>query len=254
MTNQQFDANDTEWVIGFHAVQSILKTSPERAIELWLLNNRRDQRLQKTATMAERNDVITVRVSAEQMEEHVQSDRHQGVALRVEAGQSYDEPWLIKHLQQLSKPALILVLDKVTDPHNLGACLRTADATAVDAVIVPRDNASGITPIVRKVASGAAETVPLVMVTNLVRCMKALQQEGVWFTGLSDQADTGFYDQDYRGSTGLVLGAEGEGMRRLTSEHCDYLVSIPMQGSVSSLNVSVAAGVCLYEVARQRLL
>ena len=156
-------------------------------------------------------------------------------------------------LDALSEPALLLILDGVTDPHNLGACLRVADAMGVHAVIAPKDRAVGINATVSKVASGAAETVPYITVTNLARTMRDLKERGIWLIGTSDDADKGLYEADFTGPTALVMGSEGEGMRRLTRETCDLLVSVPMLGSVESLNVSVASGVCLYEARRQRM-
>ena len=159
----------------------------------------------------------------------------------------------MRHVEAKAGPVLLLVLDGVTDPHNLGACLRSADAAGADAVIVPRDNSASMTPVVRKVASGAAEALPLVTVTNLSRTLEALKGSGVWLFGAAGEAEKSIYNSDLTGSVALIMGAEGRGMRRLTREHCDHLISLPMTGSVDSLNVSVAAGVCLFEARRQRL-
>ena len=166
--------------------------------------------------------------------------------------QEYNENDLYDLLDQLEDTPFLLVLDGVTDPHNLGACLRTADAAGIQAVIAPKDNAAGLTPTARKVASGAAETVPFIPVTNLARTLDNLKERGIWLTGTSDKASQNLYQADLKGPMALVMGAEGAGIRRLTEERCDFLVSIPMQGQVSSLNVSVATGVCLYEALRQR--
>ena len=155
-------------------------------------------------------------------------------------------------LVQRTERPLLLILDEITDPHNLGACLRTADAAGVTAVVVPRDGSADLGPVVRKVACGAADTVPFVRVTNLARTLRALRDAGVWLVGTSDGASGTIYEQDLTGATAVVMGAEGRGMRRLTAEHCDFLVNLPMQGTVSSLNVSVATGICLYEALRQR--
>jgi 23S rRNA (guanosine2251-2'-O)-methyltransferase len=156
------------------------------------------------------------------------------------------------HLEALDHPPLVLVLDGVTDPHNLGACLRSADAAGVDAVILPKDKSASVTPVVRKVACGAAETVPLHAATNLARVLKGLKERGIWLYGAAGEARSSLYAQDLTGPAALVLGSEGAGLRRLTREHCDFLVHLPMAGAVSSLNVSVATGVCLFEVVRQR--
>src|SRR5690606_24621004 len=177
---------------------------------------------------------------------------HQGVVALCESGEVRDEHFLFEHLATLGHPPLLLVLDGITDPHNLGACLRTADAAGVDLVIAPKDNSVGITATVRKVASGAAETVPFVVVTNLARTLKQLQGAGMWIIGTDGEAPVTVYQADLKGPLALVMGAEGKGMRRLTRETCDGLVKLPMAGSVSSLNVSVAAGICLYEAVRQR--
>jgi 23S rRNA (guanosine2251-2'-O)-methyltransferase len=178
---------------------------------------------------------------------------HQGVAALCQWRDTVkDEAFLNKLLTNLDHPALILVLDEVTDPHNLGACLRTADAAGVDAVIVPKDNSATLNMTVRKVASGAAEKVNLVAVTNLARTLAGLQERGIWISGTAGEADHSVYQADFTGPVAIVMGSEGKGLRRLTREHCDYLISIPMAGVVSSLNVSVAAGVCLFEAVRQR--
>ena len=178
--------------------------------------------------------------------------RHQGVVARCRAVTVWQEDDLDQLLDGLSVPPLLLVLDGVQDPHNLGACLRSADAAGVHAVIAPRDRAVGLTPVVRKVASGAAETVPFIQVTNLARTLRTLKDKGLWTVGADAEGDGDVFSADLRGPTVLVMGAEGQGMRRLTREHCDLLVRIPMQGTVESLNVSVATGICLFEAVRQR--
>lgn len=249
-------AASQEWLFGIHTIQTLLKTSPDRITRL-LIAKQRNPRLQKIMDLAIKQNVAVEKVTLDQIAEQV-TGNHQGVCALCKSGELHDEKWLYQHVATLMetdadhKPFL-LILDGVTDPHNLGACLRTADATGVDAVIIPKDNSVGITPVVQKVASGAAESVPLVAVTNLARCMAELQQLGVWITGASDQADVSIFGLRFDGAVALALGAEGAGLRRLTREHCDQLVSIPMQGVVSSLNVSVATGVCLYEVLKQRL-
>ena len=178
--------------------------------------------------------------------------RHQGVMALCSPGETYDESFLLKLAEERGGDAFFLMLDGVTDPHNLGACLRAADGAGVQAVIVPKDNSVGLTPVVSKVACGAAETMPLVMVTNLTRTLEKLQQQGAWVVGTTGDAEQLIYDIDLKGPMVLVMGAEGAGMRQLTQKQCDFLVKLPMAGGVSSLNVSVATGICLYEVVRQR--
>lgn len=178
---------------------------------------------------------------------------HQGVVAAVSESREWGEDDLMAMLAAASEPPFLLVLDGVTDPHNLGACMRTADAVGVQAVIVPKDKSATLTPVARKVACGAAETVPFVRVTNLARCLRALQEQGVWLVGTAGEAGSTLYQANFTGPVALVMGAEGKGMRRLTREHCDALINIPMLGHVDSLNVSVATGVCLYEALRQRL-
>lgn len=240
-------------LIGFHAVQSLLKTTPSRAFELIVSEGRQDQRLTKTVSLAERNNVPVKYLPAHEIDKFAESDRHQGVVLKACKGRIYDEAWMLDYLSSLEHPALVLVLDGLTDPHNLGACLRSADAAGVDAVIVPRDKSAGLTPVVRKVASGAAETVPFVLVTNLARTLSKLQKAGLWICGAAGEADKTFCEVDFKVSTAIVMGSEDRGLRRLTRECCDYLISIPMNGAVSSLNVSVATGIVLFEAVRQRL-
>ncbi len=244
------------WVIGFHAVQTLLKTNPDNAIELHCSTGRRDQRNSKTIQLARRNDIPVINTKPDVLNQMVNSKQHQGVALKViNDSNQYNENWLLQRIDELlaaNEAPFILALDQVTDPHNLGAILRSADGAGVNAVIVPRDNACGITPVVRKVASGAVNTVPLIMVTNLSRLLGTLQDKGLWLTGLCSTASNLYNQQDYKLPTVIVMGAEATGMRRLTREHCDFLVNIPMNGKVDSLNVSVATGVVLYEVVRQR--
>lgn len=247
------DAGRDQWVFGLHSVQAILKTSADKVRELKVMKGREDQRLQKVLNLAELNGIPVSRASRTELDALAEEEgRHQGVAARCEGAQVQDEHFLLSLLEQLSVPPFLLVLDGVTDPHNLGACLRSADAAGVQAVIVPKDNSVGLTPTVQKVASGAAETVPLVVVTNLARTLKQLQDLGLWIVGTAGEAEHLVYDADLKGPLVLVMGAEEKGLRRLTREHCDSLVKLPMAGSVSSLNVSVAAGICLFEAVRQR--
>ena len=249
-------AKNDEFVFGIHAINALIKRSPERFIELWLLKGRDDERLKPIINLARKYGISTQLTSRKVLDDKSAGEQHQGVVARVKAGKTYTEADLDDILQaaeQQGKAPFLLILDGVTDPHNLGACLRNADAAGVQAVIVPKDNAARLTPTVRKVAVGAAETVPLVQVTNLARTMKQLQQQGVWVIGTAGETDTCFYDVKLQGAMALVMGAEGKGMRRLTRETCDQLVKLPMAGSVSSLNVSAATGICLFEMVRRRL-
>ena len=265
-----------DWIVGIHAVTELLRRNPQDVLELLLQQERSDQRLEDVRALANELGITIKVVPRAELEKRLlneggkqdagkkdggkqsrqKADRlpvHQGViALCQWRDTVKDEAFLTAMLDKLPHPPLLLVLDEITDPHNLGACLRTADAAGVDAVIVPRDNAAPMNLTVRKVASGAAEKVNLVVVTNLSRTLAALQQRGIWVSGAAGEADKTLYESDLTGPIALVMGSEGKGMRRLTREHCDYLLSIPMAGAVSSLNVSVAAGVCLFEAVRQR--
>ncbi len=240
-----------EYVIGIHAVSALLKSAPQRVEELYCLKGRHDQRLHKLLQQAEKLSV-PIHFKSRQELDAFDDGNHQGVIVRCSAGEVYDEQFLYKLLDNLEEPAFLLVLDGVTDPHNLGACLRTANAAGVHAVIAPKDNAVGVNATVRKVASGAADIVPFIPVTNLARTLKALQERRIWVTGTAEDGDKLLYAADLTGPMAIVMGAEGKGMRKLTRETCDFLIRIPMQGEVSSLNVSVAAGVCLFEALRQR--
>ncbi|MFD2167755.1 23S rRNA (guanosine(2251)-2'-O)-methyltransferase RlmB [Thalassotalea euphylliae] len=245
-----------EIVIGIHAVNELIKRSPERFVDMWLLKGRDDERLMPIINLARKYKIPTQFVNRKVLDDKSDGEQHQGIVARVKPGKTYTENDIEDILSQAEakgQDPFLLILDGVTDPHNLGACLRNADAAGVQAIIVPKDKAARITATVRKVAVGAAETVPLVQVTNLARTMKQLQQMGVWIIGTAGETDTSLYDVKLDGPMALVMGAEGKGMRRLTREHCDQLVKLPMAGSVSSLNVSVATGICLFEIVRQRL-
>lgn len=237
-------------IFGMHAVLALLKTAPQRFIEIQLLKSRNDQRLKKIIQQAEKNNITLIYKDRDALDQCCQGN-HQGVVARVQEGESYTEKWLVESLD-VAKSPLLLVLDGVTDPHNLGACLRSADAAGVAAVVIPKDNSAGMNETVQKVACGAAEAVPLVVVTNLARCLKKLKERGFWVSGAAGEATTSLYQADLSGPRVIVMGAEGSGMRRLTKELCDELVYIPMNGTVSSLNVSVATGVFLFESVRQR--
>lgn len=241
----------SEHIFGIHSVQALLKTSSHRLQELYVFKGRRDQKIQKITDAVKAAGKVLHFVDKKALDDLCDGN-HQGVVAIVSPGKTYLEEDLYGLVEALDEDPFLLILDGVTDPHNLGACVRSADAAGIHAVIIPKDNSAGLNDTVRKVASGAAENVPLVAVTNLARCMKKLQNLGVWITGLAGEADASVYDTDVTGPRALVMGAEGDGMRRLTKETCDGLVNIPMKGSVSSLNVSVATGVVLFEALRQR--
>lgn len=239
-------------VFGLHAVRSVLDNHPDRMVELYVSKERQDDAVSAIVSQSNGLGVRPQWVPKQALDKRAEGGNHQGVVATVMALPTLNENDFRQLIDERDTPPLFLVLDGITDPHNLGACLRTADAAGVTAVIVPKDKSAQITPIVRKVACGAAENVRLVVVTNLARALRELQQLNVWLVGTAGEANQSVYEVDYRGATAIVMGAEGKGMRRLTRETCDELVSIPLAGSVSSLNVSVASGVCLYEVVRQR--
>ncbi len=245
--------SDLENVYGVHAVEALLRHHSKRVKQLILADGRSEPRMQVLRELAEAARIQVSTLSRREMDEQIEGV-HQGVLAKVSPSQIWGEQMLDELLDRLAEPPLLLVLDGVTDPHNLGACLRTADAAGVHAVIIPKDKSATLNATVRKVACGAAEVVPLIAVTNLVRSLQKLQQKGLWVVGTAGEAEQTLYQQDMTGPLILVMGAEGAGMRRLTRETCDFLVRLPMQGSVSSLNVSVATGVCLFEAQRQRLL
>lgn len=240
-----------ELIYGIHAVSALLERQPERVLEAWVLKGREDERLLPLLNELQRCGVSIQLVTRKTLDDKAEGAIHQGIIARIREGKKYDEQDLWALLDQQKQPFL-LVLDGVTDPHNLGACLRNADAAGVHALIVPRDKSVTLTGTARKVACGAAEMVPFIQVTNLARTLRELQDRGVWVVGTAGEADHDLYQSKLTGPLALVMGAEGAGMRRLTREHCDELISIPMAGAVSSLNVSVATGVCLFEAVRQR--
>ena len=237
-------------LFGFHAVGVRLKVAPQSIVEVYFEASRRDARMRQFIERAKEAGVRLIEADGLRLSKLAGSHGHQGVAALVqpmEVAHSLDDL-----LDSLQAPPLLLVLDGVTDPHNLGACLRVADGAGAHAVIAPKDHAAGINATVAKVASGAAETVPYFMVTNLARTLGELKERNIWVIGTAGEAEKSVYQVDLKGPTALVLGAEGPGMRQLTRKTCDELVSIPMKGGVESLNVSVASGVCLYEALRQR--
>ena len=248
-------------LFGFHAVGVRLRTAPQSVIEVHFEASRRDARMRQFIERATEVGVRLIESDAMRLARLCGSHGHQGVAARVhDLPQVHSLDALLEDLEAAQAalpasertPALILVLDGVTDPHNLGACLRVADGAGAHAVIAPKDHAAGINATVAKVASGAAQTVPYFMVTNLARTLGELKERNIWIVGASDGASKTLYQADLRGPVALVLGAEGAGMRQLTAKTCDELVQIPMRGAVESLNVSVASGICLYEAVRQR--
>ena len=241
-----------EFIFGWHAVEAVLKQEPGRLQQVWIQTGRQDKRVQSVTESLNALGVTWELVHRRELDKRV-AGVHQGVVAQVSESREWTEDDLLQALSGQEKLPFLLILDGVTDPHNLGACLRTADAVGVQAVIIPKDKSASLSPVVRKVACGAAETVPLVRVTNLARFMRRLRDDGVWLIGTAGEAGSTLYQADFSGPVALVMGAEGKGMRRLTREHCDLLISIPMQGQVDSLNVSVATGVCLYEALRQRL-
>jgi 23S rRNA (guanosine2251-2'-O)-methyltransferase len=243
----------SEIVCGWHAVQAAIERRPGQVETVWLSGRREDKRVAAVELAARSAGIPVERVSPDELDELAEGVRHQGVVARVrQRATATGEHDLLALLKSAPTP-LLLVLDGVQDPHNLGACLRSAAAAGALAVIVPRDNSAPLTPVARRAAAGAAETLPLATVTNLARTLRDLKEVGVWIYGASHDAEATIYETDLSGPIALVLGGEGKGLRRLTREHCDGLFRIPMSGAVESLNVSVAAGISLFEAVRQRL-
>ncbi|MDH3221861.1 MAG: 23S rRNA (guanosine(2251)-2'-O)-methyltransferase RlmB [Gammaproteobacteria bacterium] len=239
----------TSFVYGVHAVSRRLSQAPRQCVEL-ICVDRPGSRLRKLIDEARKAGIVTRVETRAELTERSGTDKHQGCLLKTiesDSALSFDDC-----LKTIDADSLLLVLDGLQDPHNLGACLRTADACGVDAVIIPKDRSVKMNATVRKVAAGGAESVPLIEVTNITRSLKQLKQAGVWIYGTSETAAKSLYDLEYRGPVALVMGAEGAGLRRLTMDSCDHLVKLPMLGQVESLNVSVATGVCLYEILRSR--
>ncbi len=241
----------TRMIFGFHAVTARLRHDASTIEEIYVDAARHDRRMGDLLRAAKGANVRIIQADDERLDAMVGTRRHQGVVAR--AGELSLARNLAELLDAVQGPPLLLLLDGVTDPHNLGACLRVADGAGAHAVIAPKDRAVGLNATAAKVASGAADTVPYITVTNLARTMRELQERDIWLTGTDDEAEGTLYDVDYTGGTAFVMGSEGEGLRRLTRENCDRLVSLPMMGSVESLNVSVASGICLYEARRQRI-
>jgi len=244
--------NKSNIIYGLHAVRAAVRYDPGRVTEVWLERGRRDGRAQQLQQALQALDVPIHRVSRQELEQLCGERTHQGVAIAYSGAQPESEEGLWALLDDLKRAPFLLILDQVQDPHNLGACLRSAEAAGVHAVIAPRDNTVGLTPTVHKVASGAAGTMPFFQVTNLARVLRQLQQRGIWLISAAGEAEVALYEADLTGPAAIVMGAEDTGLRRLTREHCDLLVRIPMFGQVESLNVSVATGVLLFEALRQR--
>jgi len=238
-------------VAGINAVEAALEHDAKRVHELLIEARAKNPRLHELAQRARAAGVAVRHVPNDELSRHAEGTRHQGIVAVCSTQENLGEGDLDELIGRTPSP-LLLVLDGVQDPHNLGACLRSADAAGAAAVIVPRDRAVGITPVVRKVAAGAAERVPLIRVANLARTLKSLKSAGVWIVGLAGEAEQTLYAIDLKGPIAIALGSEGEGLRRLTREHCDYLAKIPMRGATESLNVSVATGIALFEAVRQR--
>lgn len=244
---------NTHHIYGWHAVLALLKHHPEDVMTVYLLQQREDERMQKLFKATKPAGISVQAANKNILDKKAESEQHQGIVAECRSQAMLNENDLSELLDNLSEDPFLLILDGVQDPHNLGACLRSAEAAGVHAVVIPKDKAVGLTAAARKVSCGASEVLPVVQATNLARVMEILKARNIWLFGTDDQAKQSIYQADLKGPLALVMGAEGKGMRRLTREHCDMLVSIPMQGSVSSLNVSVATGVCLFEALRQRI-
>lgn len=241
------------WYYGLHTVEALLHNATAKIIKLYVAAGRKNPKIEQLIKQATQLQLNISYVNKDVLDDITDGGNHQGIAVFAQVLQIFNEDDLQAMVQNKQQPVLILLLDGIQDPHNLGAIFRTADAAAVDVIIAPKDNAVSITPTVSKVASGAVDRVPFIQVTNLVRTMQKLKDLGVWIYGADDAAEKNIYTEKFVGNIALVMGAEGKGIRRLTREHCDFLMHIPMLGEVSSLNVSVATGICLYEIVRQRL-
>ncbi len=239
-------------VYGLHAVRAVLERRPQDVVRLSLAAGRADARMQALRELAAARGIQAAAAPPELLDQQTGGAAHQGAVAEVRPSTALNENGLLDLVVAAPAPALVLVLDGVSDPHNLGACLRTADAAGAVAVVAPRDRAAGLTPVVRKVAAGAAETTPFAQVTNLARSLRDLKDAGLWIVGTAEDAEQELFGADLRGPLAIVMGSEGRGLRRLTREACDFSLRLPMQGAVASLNVSVAAGIVLFEALRQR--
>ena len=245
-------SNDSQWIAGINAVASALEHDAENVREVLLEAGARNPRIVEIEGNARRKGIDVRRVAQQALDGVAGGLRHQGAVARYAAAKTWDEHELPALVEAANGKALVLVLDGVQDPHNLGACLRSAAAASVTAVVIPRDKAVQVNATVRKTSAGAADTIPVIRCTNLSRCLRDLQKQGVWIHGLAGDVDASLYSLDLTGNVAIVLGGEADGLRRLTREHCDSLVRIPMPGETESLNVSVATGVALFEAVRQR--
>jgi 23S rRNA (guanosine2251-2'-O)-methyltransferase len=239
------------WSAGIHAVETALAGGSQRVRRLLVDSRRRDQRMRRLVERAERNAIPVERVDRASLDRQVPGQCHQGVCAEVVGTGVLDERGLVEHIAALAEP-MVLVLDGVQDPHNLGACLRSAEAAGAQAVVVPRDRAARITTTVERSSAGASARIPLAAVTNLARALAQLREAGCWVVGTDDAAEAAVFERDLSGALALVLGSEGRGLRRRTRAACDEVSAIPMAGRTASLNVSVAAGICLFEAVRQR--
>ena len=243
--------NEKVYIYGINAVFDVLKNKPDQLIEVWLKDGVSNKRFNKLIDLIQQNHISLTRVSGNKIEQITGTSKNQGIMAVVKQPTHLDSKAALKFLKKIHTP-LILILDGLQDPRNVGACLRTANATGVDLIVAPRSRTVFNTPVVSKVSTGASALITIAEVSNLVRFMKELKKMGIWIFGTSDQADQNYWDVDYTSPMAIIVGSEGKGMRSLTTKHCDYLISIPMNGQIESLNVSVATGVLLYEVVRQR--
>jgi len=240
------------YLVGINPVEGALSNDATNVLEVLVEKGADNPRVRALADTARGHGIAVLTRARAELDKLAEGARHQGIVARYKRQASYDEDDLSALIERGGKDVLILILDGVTDPHNLGACLRSAEAAGVTAVVIPKDKAASITPVVQRASAGAADRVPLVRVTNLARAMDEIKQAGVWITGLAGEGDRSLYAMDLKGPVAIAMGSEGEGMRRLTRERCDHLAKIPMRGAVESLNVSVATGIALFEALRQR--
>ena len=243
--------NEKVYIYGINAVSDVLKHRPNQLIEVFLNDDISNKRFNKLIDLIQQHQISLTKVSRNKIEQITGTSKNQGIVAAVKQPKHLDSKAALNFIKKIRTP-LILILDGLQDPRNFGACLRTANASGVDLVVTPRSRAVINTPVVSKVSAGASALIPIAKIPNLVRFMKELKQLGIWIFGTSDQADLNYWETDYTCPMAIIVGSEGKGMRALTAKHCDYLISIPMTGQIESLNVSVATGVCLYEVVRQR--
>ena len=243
--------NEKVYIYGINAVFDVLKNKPEQLIEVWLKDGVSNKRFNKLIDLTQKHHILLTRVSGNKIEQITGTSKNQGIVAAVKQPKHLDSKTALNFIKKIHTP-LILILDGLQDPRNVGACLRTANASGVDLIVTPRSRSVINTPIVSKASAGASALIPIAEIPNLVRFMKELKQLGIWIFGTSNQADLNYWDADYTCPMAIIVGSEGKGMRALTTKHCDYLISIPMIGQIESLNVSVATGVLLYEVVRQR--